>query len=209
MELDKRIIIGMCLTVCSMQVWAQQIKGIVSDAKTNETLIGALIAVEGSDSKAVTDIEGAFAIDGLESGMHTLSISYIGYKPVQLQVETQKGNVQVVKIALNPDEQQLDEITVTAAEVKNNDVAMIRMTKQSALVTSCVSAQEISRTQDTNAGEVIRRVSGISLIDDKFVMVRGLSQRYNNVWVNGGGGPYRAVRQTRAPSPSSSYRVHR
>ena len=189
MELDKRIIIGMCLTVCSMQVWAQQIKGIVSDAKTNETLIGALIAVEGSDSKAVTDIEGAFAIDGLESGMHTLSISYIGYKPVQLQVETQKGNMQVVKIALNPDEQQLDEITVTAAEVKNNDVAMIRMTKQSALVTSSVSAQEISRTQDTNAGEVIRRVSGISLIDDKFVMVRGLSQRYNNVWVNGGAVP--------------------
>ena len=189
MELKKRIIIGMCLTVCSMQVWAQQIKGIVSDAKTNETLIGALIAVEGSDRKAVTDIEGAFAIDGLESGMHTLFISYMGYMPVQLQVETQKGNVQVVKIALNPDEQQLDEVTVTAAEVKNNDAAMIRMTKQSALVTSSVSAQEISRTQDTNAGEVIRRVSGISLIDDKFVMVRGLSQRYNNVWVNGGAVP--------------------
>ncbi len=189
MELNKRIIIGMCLTVCTMQVWAQQIKGVVSDSKTNETLIGALIAVEGSDRKAVTDIEGAFTIDGLKPGMHTLSISYIGYKSMQLQVETQKGNVQVVKIALNPDDQQLDEVTVTASEVKNNDAAMIRMTKQSALVTTSVSAQEIGRTQDTNAGEVIRRVSGISLIDDKFVMVRGLSQRYNNVWVNGGAVP--------------------
>ncbi len=189
MELNKRIIIGMCLTVCTMQVWAQQIKGVVSDSKTNETLIGALIAVEGSDRKAVTDIEGAFTIDGLKPGMHTLSISYIGYKSMQLQVETQKGDVQVVKIALNPDDQQLDEVTVTASEVKNNDAAMIRMTKQSALVTTSVSAQEIGRTQDTNAGEVIRRVSGISLIDDKFVMVRGLSQRYNNVWVNGGAVP--------------------
>ncbi len=179
----------MCLTVCTMQVWAQQIKGVVSDSKTNETLIGALIAVEGSDRKAVTDIEGAFTIDGLKPGMHTLSISYIGYKSMQLQVETQKGDVQVVKIALNPDDQQLDEVTVTASEVKNNDAAMIRMTKQSALVTTSVSAQEIGRTQDTNAGEVIRRVSGISLIDDKFVMVRGLSQRYNNVWVNGGAVP--------------------
>ncbi len=179
----------MCLTVCTMQVWAQQIKGVVSDSKTNETLIGALIAIEGSDRKAVTDIEGAFTIDGLKPGMHTLSISYIGYKSMQLQVETQKGDVQVVKIALNPDDQQLDEVTVTASEVKNNDAAMIRMTKQSALVTTSVSAQEIGRTQDTNAGEVIRRVSGISLIDDKFVMVRGLSQRYNNVWVNGGAVP--------------------
>ena len=36
---------------------------------------------------------------------------------------------------------------------------------------------------------MIRRVPGVSLIDDKFVMVRGLSQRYNNVWVNGGAVP--------------------
>ncbi len=31
---------------------------------------------------------------------------------------------------------------------------------------------------------MIRRVSGISIIEEKFVMVRGLSQRYNNVWIN-------------------------
>ena len=52
-----------------------------------------------------------------------------------------------------------------------------------------MSAQEIEKTQDSNAGEVIRRVPGVSLIDDKFVMVRGLSQRYNNVWMNGGAVP--------------------
>ena len=189
MKVNKKIVIGACLTICCTQAWAQQIKGTVSDAKTNETLIGALVAVEGSDKKAVTDIDGAFTIDGLEPGTHTLSINYIGYQPVELQVETQKGNVQVVKVGLNVDEQKLDEITVTAAEIKNNDAAMIKLTKESALVTSNVSAQEISRTQDTNAGEVIKRVSGISLIDDKFVMVRGLSQRYNNVWVNGGAVP--------------------
>ena len=189
MKVNKKIVIGACLTICCTQAWAQQIKGTVSDAKTNETLIGALVAVEGSDKKAVTDIDGAFTIDGLEPGTHTLSINYIGYQPVELQVETQKGNVQVVKVGLNVDEQKLDEITVTASEIKNNDAAMIKLTKESALVTSNVSAQEISRTQDTNAGEVIKRVSGISLIDDKFVMVRGLSQRYNNVWVNGGAVP--------------------
>ena len=66
---------------------------------------------------------------------------------------------------------------------------MIQVAKNSPVIVSNVSAQEISRTQDTNAGEVIRRVPGVSLIDDKFVMVRGLSQRYNNVWVNGGAVP--------------------
>lgn len=92
-------------------------------------------------------------------------------------------------IALQPDEQQLKEVTVTAVERRNTDAAMIQVAKNSPVIVSNVSAQEISRTQDTNAGEVIRRVPGVSLIDDKFVMVRGLSQRYNNVWVNGGAVP--------------------
>ena len=47
-----------------------------------------------------------------------------------------------------------------------------------------VSAQQITKTQDKDASEVIRRVPGISIIEEKFVMVRGLSQRYNNVWIN-------------------------
>lgn len=66
---------------------------------------------------------------------------------------------------------------------------MIQQTKASSVIVSNVSAQEIQRTQDSNAGEVIRRVPGVSLIDEKFVMVRGLSQRYNNVWINGGAVP--------------------
>ncbi len=90
---------------------------------------------------------------------------------------------------MQPDEQQLMEVTVTAVERRSTDAAMIQVAKNSPVIVSNVSAQEISRTQDTNAGEVIRRVPGVSLIDDKFVMVRGLSQRYNNVWVNGGAVP--------------------
>lgn len=189
MKMNKRIFVAAWFAIACLQTWAQQIKGIVSDAKTQETLIGAVITVEGSTLKAITDVEGCFALDGLKSGKHTLLINYIGYKTCQLQVKAQKGNTPVVKVALSPDEQQLKEVTVTAVERKNTDAAMVQMAKQSALVMNNVSAQEISRTQDTNAGEVIRRVPGVSLIDDKFVMVRGLSQRYNNVWVNGGAVP--------------------
>lgn len=66
---------------------------------------------------------------------------------------------------------------------------MIEEEKQSDVVQTGVSAQQIARTQDKDASEVIRRVPGISIIDDKFVMVRGLSQRYNNVWLNGSAVP--------------------
>lgn len=86
-------------------------------------------------------------------------------------------------------EQKLGEVRVTGMGRRHTQAAMIAAAKESQLVVSNVSAQEIKKTQDSNAGEVIRRVPGVSLIDEKFVMVRGLSQRYNNVWMNGGAVP--------------------
>lgn len=195
--------------------WAQQLKGVVIDKNSKETLIGAVVSVEGTNVKAVTDIDGNFTLNGLKNGKYTLYIKYVGYKTQKIDGVQVKGTMrndgtlvisskddssknsekkdasknETLTIALLPDEQQLKEVTVTAVERRNTDAAMIQVAKNSPVIVSNVSAQEIARTQDTNAGEVIRRVPGVSLIDDKFVMVRGLSQRYNNVWVNGGAVP--------------------
>ena len=195
--------------------WAQQLKGVVIDKNSKETLIGAVVSVEGTNVKAVTDIDGNFTLNGLKNGKYTLYIKYVGYKTQRIDGVQVKGTMrndgtlvisskddssknsekkdasknETLTIALLPDEQQLKEVTVTAVERRNTDAAMIQVAKNSPVIVSNVSAQEIARTQDTNAGEVIRRVPGVSLIDDKFVMVRGLSQRYNNVWVNGGAVP--------------------
>ena len=219
----KRGIIGLGLLAAGITpMWAQDIKGVVIDQKSKETLIGAVItAVPGNGSKnatqekdgikAVTDIDGNFSLQNLKDGTYTLYIKYVGYKTQKIDGVQLKGGKWIdgkaivsskdtsskndasekalLTIALQPDEQQLNEVTVTAVERRNTDAAMIQVAKNSPVIVSNVSAQEISRTQDTNAGEVIRRVPGVSLIDDKFVMVRGLSQRYNNVWVNGGAVP--------------------
>ena len=188
MNAKRGIIVLGLLSAASMPTWAQQIKGVVIDQKSKETLIGAVVTVDGTNVKAITNIDGNFQIDGLKKDKtYTLYINYVGYKTQKIDGVQAKDADQV--IALQPDEQQLKEVTVTAVERRNTDAAMIQVAKNSPVIVSNVSAQEISRTQDTNAGEVIRRVPGVSLIDDKFVMVRGLSQRYNNVWVNGGAVP--------------------
>ena len=188
MNAKRGIIVLGLLSAASMPTWAQQIKGVVIDQKSKETLIGAVVTVDGTNVKAITNIDGNFLIDGMKKDKtYTLYINYVGYKTQKIDGVQAKDADQV--IALQPDEQQLKEVTVTAVERRNTDAAMIQVAKSSPVIVSNVSAQEISRTQDTNAGEVIRRVPGVSLIDDKFVMVRGLSQRYNNVWVNGGAVP--------------------
>lgn len=232
----KRGIIGLGLLAAGITpMWAQDIKGVVIDQKSKETLIGAVItAVPGNGSKnatqekdgikAVTDIDGNFSLQNLKDGTYTLYIKYVGYKTQKIDGVQLKGGKWIdgkaivsskdtsskndasekalLTIALQPDEQQLNKVTITAVERRNTDAAMIQVAKNSPVIVSNVSAQEISRTQDTNAGEVIRRVPGVSLIDDKFVMVRGLSQRYNNVWVNGG-----AVPSSEADSRAFSFAI--
>ncbi len=170
---------------------AASIRGRVIDKQTQEALIGATVQL--ADGRGVvTDIDGNFLLEGLErKNKYTLTVKYVSYKTQTLtgvQPQSQSSNDTLV-IAMEANAQELGEVTVTGMTHRTTEAAMIMEAKKSSMIVSNISAQEIKKTQDNNAGEVIRRVPGVSLIDDKFVMVRGLSQRYNNVWMNGGAVP--------------------
>ena len=72
MKLKRGIIALGLLSAVSLQSWAQQLKGVVIDKNSKETLIGAVISIEGTDVKAVTDVNGNFSFDGLKDGTYTL-----------------------------------------------------------------------------------------------------------------------------------------
>lgn len=168
---------------------AAGIKGIVLDKTTSEPLIGATVQVAGSASLgAITDIDGQFEITGLKAGsVYALEAKYVAYRTHTLQ-NVKAGGAEIT-IEMEPDQILLGEVSIVGQARKNTDIALMTTVQQSFVVQSAVSDQQIKRTQDKDASEVIRRVPGISIIEDKFVMVRGLSQRYNNVWINGGAVP--------------------
>ncbi len=184
----KKIEAALLLTMPSVMANAGVITGSVTDSITNEPLIGASIIVKGMNYGAVTDIDGNYKIT-VPDGKYSLIVRYVGYKDGIFPEFNVKGNVAGVDILLSPDNNTLAEVTVTARVRHDSETAQIREQKESHVVQTGVSSQQISRTQDKDASEVIRRVPGISIIDDKFVMVRGLSQRYNNVWLNGNAVP--------------------
>lgn len=192
MENNKRGIATIVLfLILALTSRAQSIQGIVQDEQTKEPLIGVAVSVKGNDAKTVTDIDGNFEINGLKNGTYTLIVSYIGYRTQQIEGVKPRASWSDGRmvIAMKADEQQLQGVTITGVAQQNTETAAVLETKNSLATVSNVSAQEIKKTQDSNAGEVIRRLPGVSLIEDKFVMVRGLSQRYNNVWINGGAVP--------------------
>ncbi len=200
----KSVILASFAMMC-VTVQAQTIKGCVTDAQTKEPLVGATVEVKGTEKRAVTDMDGNFSVSGLKKGARQeVVINYVGYKTLSVKdvPSDADGAQNRLSFAMTADVKMLGEVSVVASERRNTDAAVIQLAKNSAVVVNNVSAQEIKLTQDSNAGEVIKRIPGVSIIEDKFVMVRGLSQRYNNVWINGG-----AVPSTEADSRAFSFDI--
>ena len=166
----------------------QDIKGRVSDADDGSPLIGATVEVEGSPLAGVCNAEGYFELEGLPAGTYTLKINYVSYIPVILS-DIASPYEGILEIKMTTDKEVLAAGAVTGLRRNDTEIATVQAGKLSSVIVSNISSQEIARSQDSDAGEVIKRIPGVSVIEDKFVMVRGLSQRYNNVWINGGAVP--------------------
>jgi outer membrane receptor protein involved in Fe transport len=201
---ERIFFIVLFLILGAIVAFAGNITGTVTDRRTNEPLTGATVQVMGTSIGVVADLDGRYSLEVEAHRTYSLLIRYTGYKDLLAEGIRLKDDTDllILDFQMDADEQVLAEVAVVAAVKRNNEASLLSEQRRSLVVQSGVSAQQIARTQDRDASEVIRRVPGISIIDEKFVMVRGLSQRYNNVWMNGS-----AVPSSEADSRSFSFDI--
>ncbi len=183
----RRILPIVILILSSTFLWAQNgtISGIVTDAKTSETIIGANVVIQGTQVGSPTDLEGKFTIANVKPGTYTLVISFITYKTHLIpDVVVESGNRTDVQVNLQEDATELTEVVVTGTRQINTDVSLISAIKESKLVVSGISSEQISKLPDKDAAQIMMRVPGITIVDNRFVLIRGLPERYNQVMMN-------------------------
>lgn len=162
-----------------------KISGKVTDEKTGDPIIGATIIVQGTGKGTATDVDGRFMVD-VAAGEYVVEIKYIGYMAKNVSdVVVKEGGVTELNATIAEDtKKQLTEVVVKASMKKESINALYSIQKNSIAVSSGISADIIQRTPDKNTGEVLKRVSGASVKDGKYVVIRGLSDRYNLAMVN-------------------------
>lgn len=160
-----------------------QVSGKVSNTR-NQPVPGASVEVSGGP-KFSADADGNFSLK-LEAGKYKISVSAVGYKTKLIEdVDITAAADNVIDIVLEYAQNELDGVVVTSSRRKESTNSLLSFQKNNPSLSSGIAADFIRRTPDKNTGEVLRRVSGASIKDNKFVIVRGLSDRYNNAYING------------------------
>ncbi|MEO6687137.1 MAG: carboxypeptidase-like regulatory domain-containing protein, partial [Dyadobacter sp.] len=161
------------------------IRGVIKDAKTKDALIGATIMIEGTQIGAAADVEGNFTLANVPVGTHKVIISFVSYKTKEIpNVRVESGNTTVIDTEMEEEGTALQEVVVRGSRATNTEVAVISEIKQMKPIAVGISAQQIQKSQDRDAAAAIRRVPGVSIVDNRFVMIRGLGSRYNAVLIN-------------------------
>ncbi|CAN0475045.1 unnamed protein product, partial [Phaeothamnion confervicola] len=166
------------------------IAGKITDDKTGEAIIGGSILVAGTSTGTSTDIEGNFLISSIPAGTYSLQVSYVGYQTSTIaNVIVENGKRITIDAKISDATSELEEVVITGTRSVDNDFSIVREIRESKLVVTGISAEMITRSPDRDAAEVVKRVPGVTIMDGKYIVIRGLSERYNVTLLHGAYAP--------------------
>lgn len=155
----------------------------------NEPLPGVSVQIKDGGG-TTTDVEGRFSLTLTPGTKYEITFTAVGYdSKVISEVEAIKGEANELNIVLQVKATTGENVVLNATrrstarmETVNSIIAFQRNTNT---VASVVSAESIRRSPDKNTGEVIKRTPGASIQEGKFIIIRGLADRYNQAMLNG------------------------
>jgi len=162
-----------------------KISGRIVD-ESNHPVIGASVKVVNTNTGVSTDVDGRFILSLAPGKKFELAISAVGFTTKTISdVEAKVNQVEELNISLTSVTKNLGNVTVTTSARKESTNALIQFQKNTNAVAQVISAETIRRSPDKNTGESLKRVTGLSIQEGRYIIVRGLSDRYNQAMLNG------------------------
>jgi hypothetical protein len=163
-----------------------KIEGKITDAKTGQPIAGASVLVSGTQKGVSTNIDGFFVLT-VTAGKQSVTISATSFDTKKIDdIEVKAGEVTHIDITLDVKVKTGDAVVVKSTSSRKETVAaLIGYQKTTPVVAQVISAEAIRRSPDKSTGEVLKRVTGTSVQEGKYLVVRGLSDRYNQAMLNG------------------------
>jgi hypothetical protein len=172
------------ILLLSHKIFSQNLSGKVKSNK--EELIGVTIWLTNNTTNkklgTTSDIESKYQFTNIAKGKYLVKASFVGYKEYNkdITIDTTTN----FDIQLEEDTKVLQEVVIKQVAKKETATALINTLKASYIVADGLSIESIKKTPDRTVGDALKRVSGVTIQNDKFVLVRGLADRYNSALLN-------------------------
>lgn len=179
-------IAAMGVSSTALAASAGKIMGKILDAETGEPIPNATAMIEGTQMGSQANFEGQYFVNKVPEGSYDLVVSSINYTQKTITgVKVTPGEATVVDIALHPQATEVEGIKVEAKFEEKTEAALMRLRQRATSVSDAISAEDISRSGSGNAADAMSKVTGATVVEGKFVYVRGLGDRYANTNLNG------------------------
>jgi len=170
--------------------YASTISGSVFDKSVNEQLVGATLVLQPGPVKAVSMLNGKYALSNLKAGTYKLKVSYIGYVSIDTTITLAANQNLKLNFALVSNTSSLNGVTISAKGNKESDRYAKRAEQRADNLVNIVSANSIAISPDITVANVLARVSGVSIErgntgDGQYAIIRGMDKRYNTTLING------------------------
>lgn len=170
-------------------VSAQQtgtLTGTVVDAMTGAPIIRATVQIVGTRLGAISNTSGAYTVKNAPAGTVSIKVTYLGYAPKIINgIQLGAGQPTRQDVSMTPEALRNDTVVVTARGDRQSENLALIERKRAATVSDAISADQIARGAASDAGDAMKRVTGVSVVGSKYVVVRGLSERYSATQLNG------------------------
>ncbi len=177
------------LLCASIYFYAQSgtVSGNIND-DSKIALPGAKIALTPGNIYTTSDEHGNFIFLNVPAGTYTMKVDYLGYGAHEYNVTVESDKNTKQNIVFAKKETTIQEVVVSGGTLKNQARALNKQ-KNNANITNVISSDQVGRFPDTNIGDALKRVPGITIQNDqgeaRNLIIRGLAPNLNSVTLNG------------------------
>ena len=163
------------------------IRGQVLDSDFGQPIARASVTLQDTPFGAMTDEAGRFTISGVPPGIYVLKAQSSGYVArVMPNVSVASGLFNDIRVETIAEVEEMEELVVPGELEKASETGLLAERQGATAVLDSIGADLISKLGASTAGDALKRMVGTSVVDGKYVVVRGLSDRYVNTLMNGG-----------------------
>ncbi len=184
------ICLGLAILMLSVETaWTQQagsIRGVVYDKDFESPLAAANVLISEMDVSVITSEEGNYVFGEIEPGTYTLIFSKDGFTTqIKADIVVSGGQLSEIDIWLTGEFTEMEEFIVQDIQIgSGSEEALLQLRLDSPALMDSISSELMSRAGASDAAGALKLVSGATVQDGKFAVVRGLPDRYVNSQLN-------------------------